>query len=295
MKGWHDGELVEVQELQVPVLDRGLQFGEGLYETMLAQEASVPLLSKHLDRFERSCNELDLPFPGRSVLKNAVQNVIDANAGADQAEESSRLIVKLLMTGGSGNGLYRSAAPDPNFFLLPRPFSNRVTEWKENGGTCQFVPVRGNTGSPLARIKTISRLGETLALERGREKGSEAFREMLFVSEDRHLLQGARTNVFLRLEDGWFTPPVTDGLLPGVARRVLLEAAVLETIEERLLFTADIQSARHMVVTNAVTGPVPIRELIAPSLRYTEQSPRTMELPPDEYVLSNVWENALNG
>ena len=104
----------------------------------------------------------------------------------------------------------------------------------------------------LARHKTTARA----ALDAGvRAAEAEGAFDMLFFDADGRLLEGGRSNVFLRLGDRWFTPPLDDGVMPGVMRGVLLGDPAWAA-SERTLVRADVLQAEAIVVCNALRGPL---------------------------------------
>jgi para-aminobenzoate synthetase/4-amino-4-deoxychorismate lyase len=77
--------------------------------------------------------------------------------------------------------------------------------------------------------------------------------DMLFFNTDGELTEGGRSNVFLRLDGRWYTPPLSSGVLPGVMRRVLLEDSAWNA-QERRLTLADLYRAEEIIVCNALRG-----------------------------------------
>jgi len=77
--------------------------------------------------------------------------------------------------------------------------------------------------------------------------------DMLFCNVDGELTEGARSNVFLKLDGRWYTPPLSSGVLPGIMRTVLLADPVWNA-EERRLFPDDLRRAQEIVVCNALRG-----------------------------------------
>ena len=77
--------------------------------------------------------------------------------------------------------------------------------------------------------------------------------DMLFCNTDGELTEGARSNVFLKLDGRWYTPPLSVGVLPGIMRTVLL-ADPAWNAEERRLYPDDLRQAQEIVVCNALRG-----------------------------------------
>ena len=87
---------------------------------------------------------------------------------------------------------------------------------------------------------------------------AQGFWEVLFRNERGHLTEGAITNLFVRTSAGWVTPPVGEGLLPGIWR----EAFLRETgAEERPIALEDLAEAEEVVVGNSVRGAVQVGEV----------------------------------
>jgi para-aminobenzoate synthetase/4-amino-4-deoxychorismate lyase len=103
---------------------------------------------------------------------------------------------------------------------------------------------------PLARHKTTLRGDYDAGIRAAESVG--AF-DTLFFGEHGELLEGGRSNVFLRLGGHWFTPPLADGVLPGVMRAVLLDDPAWNASECRLT-RADLERAEALVVCNALRG-----------------------------------------
>jgi para-aminobenzoate synthetase/4-amino-4-deoxychorismate lyase len=75
----------------------------------------------------------------------------------------------------------------------------------------------------------------------------------LFCNVEGELTEGARSNVFLKLDGRWYTPPLSSGVLPGIMRTVLLADSAWNA-EERRLFPDDLRRAQEIVVCNALRG-----------------------------------------
>jgi para-aminobenzoate synthetase/4-amino-4-deoxychorismate lyase len=103
---------------------------------------------------------------------------------------------------------------------------------------------------PLAGHKTTLRAEYDAGIREAEAAG--AF-DTLFFGAEGQLVEGGRTSVFLRLDGRWYTPPLADGVLPGVMRGVLLEDPSFDA-RERRLSRADLERAEGIVVCNALRG-----------------------------------------
>jgi len=110
---------------------------------------------------------------------------------------------------------------------------------------------------PLAAHKTTRRSHYDAGIRAAEREG--AFDSLFFNTAD-ELVEGGRSNVFLRLGGRWFTPPVSGGALPGIQRSLLLAEPAWAASEARLT-RADLQRAEAIVVCNALRGVLPARLL----------------------------------
>ncbi len=106
---------------------------------------------------------------------------------------------------------------------------------------------------PLASHKSTQRAEYDAGIRAAQAAG--AF-DTLFFGAEGQLVEGGRSNLFIRLEDRWYTPPLADGALPGVMRAVLLADAEWAASERRIT-RADLDRAEALVICNALRGALP--------------------------------------
>jgi len=214
----------------------GLDPGFYLFETMHAcREAGVRHLDRHLARLAASAARLGFDCPVAHIGE-----VVAAQAHSLAPGGASRLRL----------ALHR----DGRFDLVVAPLDD--TPRSADGQVALLVasdPVDGS--DPFLRHKTTLRQRYDLALRQAMAQG--AF-DVLFFNQAGHLTEGARSNVFVRLDGAWFTPPLAEGLLPGVMRSVLLEDPAYAA-SERALTRAELDRAEAVVVCNALRGALPGR------------------------------------
>ncbi|MBB5066887.1 aminotransferase class IV [Granulicella mallensis] len=77
--------------------------------------------------------------------------------------------------------------------------------------------------------------------------------DMLFVNEHGELTEGGRTNLFLYIDNNWWTPPLSSGLLPGIMRGIILQDTRFDAAE-RTLFPEDLFNAKQILLCNSLRG-----------------------------------------
>jgi para-aminobenzoate synthetase/4-amino-4-deoxychorismate lyase len=213
----------------------GLEPGFALIETMHAtREQGVRDLDRHLARLGRSAKQLGFGFD-EVELREALQAQVDRLP----AEGAQRLRLAL-----ERSGRFELKAA-PLIALSDGPVSLLIAP--------QPLP----SARPLAAHKTTLRAEYDVGVRAAEAAG--AF-DSLFFTADGRLVEGGRSNVFLKLDGHWFTPPLADGALPGVARARLLDDAAMAASERRLS-RDDLARAEAVVVCNALRGALPARLL----------------------------------
>jgi para-aminobenzoate synthetase/4-amino-4-deoxychorismate lyase len=107
----------------------------------------------------------------------------------------------------------------------------------------------------LLRHKTTARALYNAELARAQRAGCF---DALFANERDEVTEGARSNVFVKLDGRWYTPPVACGLLPGVMRAAMLADPAFGATE-RVITLDELDSAQALILTNSVRGSVPAR------------------------------------
>lgn len=246
----------------VPLDDRALHYGDGLFETIRFVQGRAPLWDSHMQRLLLGCSRLRLPAPDVAQLHAA------AEAALGPLDDA---VVKLIYSAGAGlRGYARPPQPAPRVFIQATPCVVGSTALQQVRW-CQF---RLAHQPQLAGIKHLNRLEQVLARQ---EWQDEAIGEGLMLDMQDQVAAATAGNVFVRSGGRWLTPPVDRCGIAGVARRWIIESF---GASEQALAVADVAGAECMVVSNAVRGPRQV-------LRLADRS-----WPPDSEVAS--WRCAWN-
>jgi 4-amino-4-deoxychorismate lyase len=243
--------LVNGQPVGVDPADRGLAYGDGLFETMAAADGRIRWLDLHLDRLEEGCRRLEFPAPARSLLADE----IDAHC-----PQRGRAVVKLIVTRGAGARGYLPPEPSVPTRVLA------VSDWPDfppayyDGIKMRTCRLRLGENPALAGLKHLCRLEQVLAqLElRGQE-----VQQGLILDASGHAAGGTSSNLFVVSGGKLATPSLARCGIKGVMRRAVLEAARALGIgtDERDIAAAEVHAAEELFVTNALFGLWPVTEL----------------------------------
>lgn len=222
--------------------DRGLAYGDGLFETIRVHGGTLPLWPRHLARLREGAARLGIRLPEIAFIEARIADIID---GRDAG------VLKLLLTRGEGGRGYAppaDAVPSWMLSLHPLPASPAA------GFRLQWCDTRLASQPALAGTKHCNRLEQVLArAEVGAGCDEGLMRDMAGNAI------GATSANLLALRDGrWVTPPVDACGVAGVLRGWLLEQGLARLAE---LAPGEVESADALALCNAVRGILPVASL----------------------------------
>lgn len=228
--------------------DRGLQYGDGLFETALLTAGRIRYLEDHLQRLEAGCLRLAIPCPERATL---LKELGQLTAGRGEG------ILKIIVTRGSGGRGYRPperVAPTRILALHP-PVQNTASPG--TGIAMRWCETRLGRNPVLAGIKHLNRLEQVLAQA---EWQDPAIEEGLMLDTEGEVVAATSGNLFLVREGVLCTSDLRYCGIRGVMRGRVIEAArsLGMPVEEQPLWPNDVDSASELFVTNAVRGVRPV-------------------------------------
>jgi 4-amino-4-deoxychorismate lyase len=233
------------------VADRGLQFGDGLFETMALVGGHVRRLAMHLARLRRGCERLGIDYPGKDLLEAEI-----AELGAGQ----SRAIIKLIITRGVSSRGYAASASSPTRVLGLYPWPEQPSDAASAGVSIRFCDLCLSDQPTLAGLKHLNRLEQVLAR---REWQDPAIAEGLLIDARGHVVCGTMSNVFAIREGKLITPALDRSGVRGTVRETVLRSAraMGTAVTETDLSRDDVLHADELFLTNAIIGIWPVRRL----------------------------------
>jgi 4-amino-4-deoxychorismate lyase len=242
--------------------DRGLSYGDGLFETMRLRAGRVRFLTSHLARLAHGCERLGIRYPGNDLLEHEIERACGTHADG---------VVKLLVTRGTGSRGYRplrDAAPTRVVSLHTAPQTESAgirVRW------CNTPLVRNPL---LAGIKHLNRLEQVLAQSEWDDPG---IAEGLMCDSEGELVCATAGNIFIVRGKELVTPDLRYCGIRGVMRARIIEHAhkLGFAVEEAPLRPDDLELATEVFVTNAVRG---VRAVVALGERQWPVGPVTQAL-----------------
>ncbi|MCL6268759.1 aminodeoxychorismate lyase [Sansalvadorimonas sp. 2012CJ34-2] len=239
---WVDGSPAD----NVTVSDRGLQYGDGVFETIRIVAGAVTLEALHYRRLMHSCDRLQIPLCSELLSQQVARFLAGRGDG----------ILKVMVTRGSGGRGYNPSGACGRIILRWFALPAYDSDWAEKGVTVTLCRTRLGHSPSLAGLKHMNRLEQVLARS---EWNSPEIAEGLVFDLTENLIEGTMTNLFLVRDKRLLTPDLSLSGVDGVMRQWLLEeSSIKENIEIRPLTLADLHQADEVFLTNSVIGLWPV-------------------------------------
>lgn len=235
---WINGRLFRQGSAKISALDGSFLWGVGLFETLAAHRGRVLFFDGHLARLRRSARFLKLRVPlSNSAIKRAVVRTLRANR---LTEATIRITLS-----------------EDNLVIWVRRFEPYPKRIYREGGRLILIKSVPNDPLPLAGIKSTNYLAKMLGRREVRERRAD---EGVLLNAAGRPVEGTSSNLFIVSHGTILTPPLSEGLMPGVRRQVVLKLShrLKIPLRERRLTVADLRRADEIFVTSTLKGVMPI-------------------------------------
>lgn len=246
--GYYNGEIGPLEEMKIPMLDRAVYFGDGVYDSATFANNHIFALDEHINRFYNSCRLLNIPFSlSREALAAELQKCVDAN----EVDHGF-----LYWQASRGTGLRSHNYPkdiQPNLMVFTVP-----DELHPMDQPMKLISVE-DTRFLHCNIKTLNLIPNVMAFQACVQAGCD---EVVLHRGDR-VTECAHSNV-LMLKDGVLCAPPRDNLiLPGITLTHLLQLAKQEGIPtcEEPFTMEQLRNADEIIVSSSGALCIPAYEL----------------------------------
>jgi len=264
-----NGRYLPFAQAGVHIEDRALQLGDGIYEVFNVLDGVLLDEEGHLDRLERSLRELGMPMPiGRAALKLVTREMIARN-------RMPTGFIYLQVTRGAvkRDHVPPVDGPRPTLIITMRAQDSAGLKQRLEKGIA--VSTQPDIRWGRCDIKTVQLLPNLMAKQAAKKAG--AF-EAWLVDKDGYITEGASTTAWIVDSSGTLiTRDLSNAILPGVTRKVMLEAAAEAQIkvQERKFTVAEAQAAKEAFLSSATGAAVPVVTIDGKSVRDGRPGPLT--------------------
>lgn len=247
-----NGRYLATAEARVSALDRGLLFGEGLFETWRTYRGRPFALREHLTRMSRSAKKLGIPFDPEEPWNTRSVRLARMCGLADSGGA-----LRLTITRGSGKlSLVAPTTTHPTKLMVFRPLEPGLAGARKKGVAVHLADFGHGVFPAMRQTKSVNYLPAVLARSEAKRRGCF---ESLYRLSDKTVLEGTTSNFFVVKRGRLLTPPVTAGIIPGVTRALVLRLAgrVSEVVQRRITET-DLTHADELFITSSTIEIVPV-------------------------------------
>lgn len=243
-----DGEIGDC----VPADDRGLQYGDGLFETIRVANGNTCHWAAHMDRLSRGCTVLRLPAPPPELWLADFHRLFEASEDG---------VLKLIVTAGDGGrGYYRGRRTAVRRLAAKFPLPAPLAGWPGRGVQLRYCRTPWASSPATAGLKHLGRMEQVLARS---EWSDTAVAEGLMADPCGHIISGTMSNLFIVIDGTLLTPALTQCGVAGVMRSIVLEQASSCGIPAHTgqISRSMCEGADEMFLCNAVRGILPVAGL----------------------------------
>ncbi|MDP1707615.1 MAG: aminodeoxychorismate lyase [Gammaproteobacteria bacterium] len=237
---------------QVSAQDRGLHYGDGVFETLAVREGRPLLWQRHMQRLHAGCARLGIPAPADTLLAAEAEQVC---AGAVHA------VLKIIVTRGEGARGYRTVPPVHATRLVALyPWPDWPEANAQHGVRARVCDTRLARNPALAGIKHLNRLEQVLARNEWQDAG---IAEGLMLDTTDHVIEGTMSNLFVVMHNRLRTPEIDSCGIAGIMRGAIVELAARHSIacEITALSLQQLREADEIFLCNSLMAVWPVREL----------------------------------
>jgi 4-amino-4-deoxychorismate lyase len=246
---------------RITVSDRGLQYGDGLFETIAYRNSLFEFLDAHLSRLSLGCQRLDIPFQQLSQLKSELKTVMTELANNDA-------VVKVIVTRGSGGrGYYADSTIQPTRIISTHSMPSYPDTNQQTGIKTIFCRQRLSENSSLAGLKHLNRLEQVLA--RNEWKDADIAEGLMF-DQHEHIIEGTMSNVFIVKSGELVTSRLDKSGVAGIIRAEIIRIANQNNIsvQETHISKEMVQKADEVFICNSIIGIWPVVSIIDKEMHY---------------------------
>ncbi|MEC8563349.1 MAG: D-amino-acid transaminase [Pseudomonadota bacterium] len=265
-----NGRYVPHREASVHVEDRGYQFADGVYEVVLVHAGAMIDEIPHLDRLDRSLDELRIDPPmGRMALRAVLREVVRRN------RIRTGLVYLQITRGVARRDHAFPTGVKPALVVTAKRLTLPREETLESGvRVVTIADIRWQR----CDIKSVSLLPNVLGKQHARENGAyEAWQ----IDQDGNVTEGTSSNSWIVTHDNrLLTRPATHEILNGITRQTILKLAAARglTFEERAFSLDEALAAREAFISSATSFVTPVTQIDDTTLGNGRAGSFTMDL-----------------
>lgn len=239
---FYNGQFYDNNDPIIKQSDRGFLLGDGVFTTLLIKHGQACFLSKHLERLSHNLQSIGLPYPiSHCTISDILSELIEKNH-LQQTLSSARIT---LTRDDNNRGLRITEQATSNLLIQMTPLPSPALAIEH----LQLCHIRRNEFSPLSQIKSVNYLDMILAKRDAQQARAD---DALLLNTQGNIACTTSANVYFVMNDTIITPPLTDGVLPGIVRHLLLQSDL--PIKEASISPGQFKDCQAILISNSLIG-----------------------------------------
>ncbi|EDM43517.1 4-amino-4-deoxychorismate lyase, putative [unidentified eubacterium SCB49] len=248
-----NGTLVKKSEATIAITNRGMQFGDALFETLKISAGKILFWEDHYFRLMASMRILRMEIPQTFTLEFLETEILKTL----DLEQATTYRVKLLVW-RDAEGKYTPSDNEIGYSISSEILDTPFYTLNEDPYEVELYKDHYVMSSLLSTLKTTNKVINVVGSIWAKEND---YQNCLMLNDKKQVIEALNGNLFLVKNGRIKTPPLADGCLKGIIRKqilAILTAVPDYIIEEASISPFELQKADELFVTNVITGIQPI-------------------------------------
>ena len=245
----YNDNFIKSEEFSISSDNRAFLYGDSLFESLLATDNKLPFLDYHLTRLFSGIKLLNYIKP-YDFNYNRLDSLIKKLLLKNKLYKTARIRIQVYRNPG---GLYTPKDNNFSYIITSEKIPENYFAINDKGYDAGVYTAIKKPINPLSAFKTGSSLFYVLAAE---FKNQKKLDEIILLNTKGHVVEASASNIFVVKDNKIYTPPLSDGCVDGVMRRIVIKTARANGIalQELPLRLKDIMNSDEIFLTNAVKG-----------------------------------------
>ena len=243
----YNGKYVNKSDLQISIDNRGIKYGDSFFETIRCINGKPLFWEEHYFRIAGSFFLMKMNVPANFDLdffKNLIQNLLIHNK---QDTHSSRVRITFFR---SKSGYYLPETNDIDFIIDSEKINSSCYELNPEGLKILLYKENVLSATNLSSLKSSNRLLNVLAAIYAQDNNCD---DAILMNNHKNIVESTCGNIFICINNSIITPPIQDGCINGIVRKVLLNEKSFD-IKEKSISLSDVFNAQEIFITNVIKG-----------------------------------------
>lgn len=239
---------LDMTQASINIADRGFLLGDGLFETLRADQGKIAYLKEHYARLANAGQYLKIRLPASETsLRDICETLLEKN----ELTQTAALRITL-SRGISERGIGLPTHEQSTLLITAVSYTPPTKPM-----TACVTNILRNEHSPLCQLKTLNYLENILARQAAKDQGYD---EGILLNTQQQIVETSVANLFFKIDGILVTPSLSSGALPGILRQQVLRHCEKHKIPhtEKALSIEEIKTATHAFQTNSLIGLQPI-------------------------------------